>query len=203
MELNLDNKSAVIFGLPNSGKSTLANFILTGYGASALIYDTLQEYPDDPFDRYIPKNRADVTEFERVIRRSMTGGKYSLIAVDEANRYCPSKPAPLPQAAADLNDWHAHYDLACLWICRRPVQLNQDLTELASYWFIFNLPGSIDSEYLDRMSYGLGDFVVALPKYHFAMVGPDRKFQLMNPVPREFATAKRIKPKTQSIETLK
>ena len=103
--LDLENKAFCIFGLPDSGKSTLANYILNQYGASAFVYDTLREYPADPFDSYSPKNQNDVAELESIIRAAIASGRYSLIVIDEANRFCPPKPAPLPQAIADLNDW--------------------------------------------------------------------------------------------------
>ena len=191
MQLNLDNKSLCIFGLPDSGKSTLANYILHIYGAQALMYDTLDEYPGNPFDSYVPRNRGSVAELENVTRRVLAARRYKLFIIDETNRFCPSKPKPLPQAIADLNDWRAHYGISIGYICRRPTQLHQDLTELAHYLFIFSLPGKNDQDYLNNLSRGLGDAVAQVPKYHFMVVYPDRRYELFSPVPREFATNKR------------
>jgi hypothetical protein len=201
MQLDLSSKSACIFGLPDSGKSTLANFILNRLGASALVYDTLHEYPGEPFDSYEPKGTYDVAELEGVIRKVMASRKYSMFVLDEANRFCPSKPSPLPQAVADLNDFRAHYGLGCIFISRRPVQLNQDLTELAHFLFIFQLPGKNDTDYLNSVSKGLGDAVFNLPKWHFIVVYPDRHYEVFNPVPRDFATNKLIKPRSIETET--
>ena len=193
MQLDLINKSFCIFGLPDSGKSTLANYILKTFGATAFVYDTLREYPAEPFDSFEPKNTYNVPELESAVRRVMAAKRYRLFLIDEANRFCPSKPKPLPQAIADLNDWHAHYDIAAAFICRRPVQLNQDLTELAQYLFIFQLPGKNDQDYLNSVSRGLGDAVAKVPKYHFMVVYPDRHFEQFSPVPASFATSKKIK----------
>lgn len=191
MNLDLTSKGFCIFGLPDSGKSTLANFILTKFGRLAFVYDTLHEFPSDPFDSYEPNSRMSVPELERVIRSVIRSRKYRLFVLDEANRFCPSKPKPLPQAVADLNDWRSHYDMGAGFICRRPVQLNQDLTELAHYLFIFRMPGKNDRDYLNNLSAGLGDTAARLPKYHFLVVDPERNYTTSKPVPPSFATDKK------------
>ena len=190
MDLNLQNKSFAMFGLPDSGKSTLAHCILCSYGSSAFVYDTLNEYPDQPFDRYAPRGRYDAAELERVIKAVKS--RYSLIIIDETNRFCPSKPKPLPQEIADLNDFRAHYGLAVGFMARRPVQLNQDLTELAHYLLIFRLPVKNDIDYLNSLSADLGDVVSQLPKYHFAVVDSERNFTICPPVPANFTTDKQL-----------
>jgi len=190
--LDLSGKSFCIFGLPDSGKSTQANFILNAYGKSAFIYDTLGEYADEPYDSYRPDDRYSPGELETVIRAILKSRRYSMVIIDEANRFCPPKPAPLPQAVADLNDWRAHYGLSVGFIARRPVQLNQDLTELAHYLFIFNLKGKNDIAYLNDLVAGLGDAVLNIPKYHFIMMDPGRNYELYSPVPASYKTAKEL-----------
>lgn len=191
--LNLENRSFCIFGLPNSGKSTLAHYILNQYEAHAFVYDTLNEFPPEPFDSYAPKGRYDAAELEAVIRPVMTGGKYSLIIIDEANRFCPSKPKSLPQAIADLNDWRAHYNLSVGFLTRRPTQLNQDLTELSDLIISFGLDGVNDIHYLNELKDGFGDIVSNLAKYHFAIYSKeDREVTVYSPVPAELKTDKII-----------
>lgn len=192
--LDLENKGVCIFGLPDSGKSTLNNYILTRYGPAAFVYDTLNEYGDDPYYSYSPKNRNDVREMETVVRRAFNSLQYRLIAIDETNRFCPPKPAPLPQAIADLNDWRAHFRLAVIYIARRPVQLNQDLTELAHYLICFHLDGKNDTAYLNDLKSGLGDTVSSLPRYHFAVYSKAESSVIVyNPVPLEYKTNKKFK----------
>lgn len=190
MELDLESKGWAVFGLPDSGKSTLVNYILNQYGPQAFIYDTLNEYGVGPYDSYAPRGRYDADELQDVIRLAMK--RYQMIAIDEANRFCPPKPAPLPQAIADLNDWRAHYGISTGYVCRRPVQLNQDLTELAHYLFIFSLQGKNDGQYLNDLSDGLGDMVQQLQPYHFVIVDPQRHYQVSPPVPASFATDKKL-----------
>lgn len=186
--LELENKSFCTFGLPDSGKSTLTCYILSQFGASGFVYDTLNEYPSEPFDSYIPKGNYDTVELETVIR--LVKKQYRLIVIDEANRFCPSKPAPLPQEVADLNDFRAHYGLAVGYVCRRPVQLNQDLTETAHYLLIFLLRGKNDIDYLNSIAAGLGDTVSQLQPYYFVVVDPLKRYEVYSPIPREFITDK-------------
>jgi len=191
--LDLSGKGFCIFGLPDSGKSTLANKILSEFGSSAFVYDTLSEYADEPYDSYIPDDRYNPAELELVIRNILASRRYSLIVIDEANRFCPPKPAPLPQAVADLNDWRAHYGLAVGFIARRPVQLNQDLTELAHYLFIFQLDGKNDVRYLNDLKDGLGDAVTNLAPYHFVLYHKGSDFEVYSPVSETFTTDKKLK----------
>ncbi|CAI82866.1 hypothetical protein cbdbA704 [Dehalococcoides mccartyi CBDB1] len=167
------------------GKSNLAATLLDMYGSTALVYDTLSEYPDTAaYDRYVPANRYNSAELEKITRAVMRSRRYRLFIIDEANRYCPSKPSPLPQAIADLNDWcrHEQYDIVPVYLCRRPTQLNQDLTEQADYLCIFRLAGVNDVKYLNELSAGLGDTVRQLSQYHFVMVDQARNYQVMRPV---------------------
>ena len=176
MQLDLENKSFVIFGNKYEGKSKWAEYLLTAWGDQAIVYDTLSEYADGPFDSYRPSDRQSVEEYERIIRAIMDSRRYRMLIIDESNRFNPSKPARLPQATADLNDWHRHpeYNLAVGHVCRRPVQLNQDITELSHFMVIFQLPGKNDFQFLNDISYlnskasGLGDAVTQLPKYHYS-----------------------------------
>jgi len=192
--LDLNSKGFCIFGSPDGGKSTLANYLLKPSGAGAIVYDTLNEFPDSPFDRYVPDSRYDSSELELVTRNILAARRYTLFVIDECNRFCPPKPAPLPQAIADLNDWRAHYNLTVGFIARRPVQLNQDLTELAHYLFIFRLTGKNDIAYLNDLSRGLGDAVSLLPPYYFIVKSPDGSFEVYEPVPADNATDKKLTP---------
>ena len=190
--LDLNNKGFAVFGLPDSGKSTLTNSILMSYGSKAFVYDTLGEYADEPYDRYVPSDRQSADELGIITQSVLAARRYNLYVIDEANRFCPSKPAPLPQAIADLNDWRAHYGLSIGFIARRPVQLNQDLTELAHFLIVFALRGKNDIQYLNDISQGLGDTVRELARYHFAVVAPDRSYQVYAPVTPDNATRKRL-----------
>jgi len=192
MKLETANKQGCLFGLPDSGKSTLANWLLTRWGGKAFVFDTLNEFPEKAFYRYVPVNRGDVSEFETVTRKVMATRQYQFYVVDEANRYLPPKPSPLPPAARDLNDYRAHYGLGTLFIARRPVQLNQDVTELSNNLILFILDGKNDVDYLNDMCKGLGDTVEHLKPYHFIVYRKGQGFTMCQPIPSSFATDKKI-----------
>lgn len=176
MNVDLVRKSFCCFGLRGTGKSTLANHIADQFKSKALVYDTLREAPiNSNYDIYQPRIRNSVPELEAVIAR-IKQSQYKLFMIDETNRFAPSKPVPLPAQLADLNDQCRHYGLTVGYIARRPCQLNQDLTELADYLFIFHLKGKGDIRYLDDISSGLGDAVLSLHDFQFVLVMPDRSF---------------------------
>ena len=188
MAIDLSAKSFCIFGLRGTGKSTLLHTILNEFGKHGLYYDTLWESPDDAaYDSYRPKDRYSVAELENIVRSAVPANNtikphYRLIAIDEANRFCPPKPAPLPPVIADFNDQLRHYTMTGGYIARRPCQLNQDLTELADYIFIFRLTGKNDLSYLGKLVSGLDIAVSRLANHEFIMVKPDRSFVVCDPV---------------------
>ncbi len=196
IDVDIDGKSFAIFGLPDSGKSTFANYLLATLGPSAFVYDTVHEYPlDKAYTVYRPTDRRNPAELEAVIRTAVFKNpvrRWKYFIIDEANIFCPSKPAPLPRAVADLNDLRAHYGVALGSIARRPVQLNQDLTDLAHYLFIFKLSGKHDIDYLNNISAGMGDAAGALLPYHFVIRHPNGTWNVSEPIGKEYATDKKL-----------
>ena len=185
MKLQLTRKTFAIFGYKAGGKSTLAQYIASKYGETCLYYDTLHEVPDSVnFFSYSPVARQSLAELLGIIKIIQTSRHYRLFIIDEANRFARAKPAVLPQELADMNDWcrHPQYNLGIGYIARRPVQLNQDLTELCDYLFVFQLGGKNDIQYLNSLRQGLGDVVLNLPLYHYCLVYPDRKWKVFSPI---------------------
>lgn len=179
---DLTNKKIVVFGMQGSGKSHLVkNYILPRIHRG-IVFDTLNEYPQ--FTRYVPKsrNKDGVPELELFIKYAIKN-KYSMIVVDEANRYMLPKPIPLPEQVSYLNDFQLHIPISFLCIARRPVQLNTDITELAHYIICFNLAGKNDIGYLNDLTDGLGDSVAQLQEYEFIVAGlPRQNYQKFPPV---------------------
>jgi len=196
----LKNKVFVVFGLRGTGKSTFVNHIANSVGVSALVYDTLSESPPSPkYSVYRPHDRYNVGELETVIKMiipSTTKAPFaSLFIIEEANRFCPSKPHVLPPIVADLNDQCRHYNMGLGFVARRPVQLHQDITELADYIVIFRLSGIRDIKYLNDISMGLGDTLKTLKGHDFIIVDPDRSYHVYNAIPanaRWLETANRL-----------
>jgi len=181
--IDLHRKTFVLFGLRGTGKSTLANHIANAFKSKCLVYDTLDEVPADAkYDSYIPKVQNSAAELEILVKSVKISSQYELLLIDEANRYCPSKPSPLPPEVADINDQCRHYNLALGYIARRPCQLNQDLTELSDYMFVFHLKGNADIKYLENIAKGLGKAVLECKPFYFIQVNPDRSYKLMQPI---------------------
>lgn len=181
---NLTDKRFVILGLQGTGKTYLAKYIL-GQQPASIVYDVMHEYKG--YNRYIVKYRQykqeAIDELNKLVSQVVIGsGKIKLFILDEANRFCPPKPKPLPDSILELNDWQRHYHISLGAICRRPTQLHTDLIELAHYLFIFQLKGKNDLLYLDALAAGLGDMVVTLPEYHFVIVHPNHEFEVHPPV---------------------
>lgn len=186
MKLDLRRKTAAIFGYKEGGKSTLAKTLAASYGEEALYYDTLHEIPKEaPFFAYKPKITSDVGELETIITLVERSKKFRMFFIDEANRFCPPKPKPLPPKVQDLNDWcrHPQYNVGVVYVARRPVQLNSDLTEICDYLIIFQLGGKNDIDYLNSMARGLGDAVESLNKWEF-VIAPNKRsdFKKFNPI---------------------
>jgi hypothetical protein len=181
--IDLTGKTACIFGLRGTGKSTLSHYILSQAGSRGFLYDTLDESPPNAkYASFTPKIKNSDLELSNIITLLVKSSQYKTIGIDEANRYCPSKPAPLPPVIADLNDHCRHYGMTVLYIARRPCQLNQDLTELSDYLFIYHLKGKADISYLENISQGLGEAVLQLKEFHFIQVNPDRSYKEYPPV---------------------
>ena len=185
---NLKGKAITVIGLKGSGKSVWVQYLLNTV-KKHLIVDPMLEYQG--YRRYIPKFRSfsdvateelDMVAEELVVPEKGNKAKVDLFAVDEANRYCPARH-PLSPMIMDINDFQRHWDLTTVWVARRPTQLNTDLVELSNYIIVFNLAGKNDHQYLNDLSDGLGDAVLALPKYHYMFVNENRQYEQMSPVP--------------------
>jgi energy-coupling factor transporter ATP-binding protein EcfA2 len=188
MMIDLTDKGWAVLGPRGGGKSVLVKHIL-GLMPSHLVYDPLNEHQGNR--RYVPTVRESVPELESAIKALVIpkrAGGYavpapSLFVLDEANRYLPPKPAPLPAAVGDLNDFARHWGVSCGYVARRPVQLNQDITELAAYLFVFRLTGRLDCKWLDGLYEGLGDTVRRLKPYHFVVLENGVGYSIHAPVP--------------------
>lgn len=185
MIVDLRNKRFCIFGLQGSGKSVLVKALLKEVKDS-IVYDVLKEHKG--FNRYLVTYRqrsdAAIAELNRFVNEVVIGShQIRLFILEEANRYCPPKPVPLPDSILDLNDFQRHENIAFGIVCRRPTQLHTDLVELAHFLFVFHLAGKNDYAYLEAISEGLGEAARKLPDYHYCLVYPDRHFEVKKPVP--------------------
>ena len=179
--MELQAKRIVVFGLQGSGKTNYIKHLLAQV-PNHLVYDVLHEYKG--YNRYIPEDRSSVQELELATRLvTKPPYKIKLFALDEANRYCPPKPSPLPKAILDLNDFNRHFGVTFLIAARRPTQLHSDLVELAHYRVFFSLHGKNDLLYLDQLKDGLSETVLNLAPYEYAVLDERGKIKVYPPCP--------------------
>ena len=184
--LDLREKTVSIFGLKGSGKSSLLKAIVVEE-PQHFIWDPLRELPDSlggvEMRRYYPREKDSEEEAALFVRRVASElPNNKLLAFDEANQIARPR-ARLPKALRDLADFSRHLGTGLVWIARRPVTLHTDLVELSDYICCYTLAGKNDQQYLNSLSRGLGDLVPKLPRYHFALVRPDRSYTVCAPVP--------------------
>lgn len=189
-------KSTVIVGLPESGKSTFAEHLATMWGKDCIVYDTISEWPTDKvYDVYRPKDSYSINELVSFLNsfvKSYPGKKtrrYKYLIIDEANRFAPGEGKPLHPALVELNDQRRHdpYHIGFVLIARRPVQLHPDLVALADNVCAFLLTGKNDIKYLNDLKIKFGDSLSELKPYEAAVFIHGRTSYL-RPLPKAKVT---------------
>ena len=145
-----------------------------------LIYDPLDEHAG--YRRYIPTDRNDPEELNKLINDLVIPRKPRLFVVDEANKYVKPKPTPLGSGTADLNDFARHWGMSCGWVCRRMTQFSTDIVELSNHLFFFKLSGKNDYQYMENLHQGLGDAVRNLKPHEFMSLTNGSEMELHAPV---------------------
>lgn len=182
MQVDLERKSFLIFGLHESGKTVLAKHICANF--NAVIFDPLGEFDPNHYDVYKPKQTGYpeiAREFDNFLEK--VKGKYNLIYISEASRVFPSK-RPLFPVARQFFDTYRHTPWACAvgMDCRRPVQLYTDLIETAKYIFCFQQTGVRDLQYMNFINSDIQELPKHLEKFHFMQINPDRSFFINKPL---------------------
>ncbi len=195
MNISLKRKHTMVFGLKHSGKSNFVQWLISQPEYSSHIaYDVCKEH--DVLNTYSPNHRRGkeaIVEFGGVVERLVTeadrGIRPELLIVEEISRLAPNRGSQ-SDALMELVDLNRHYDVGIVGIARRPAQVQTDLVELADQLVIFRLTGKNDVQRLNREAAGLGDAARELDDYHFIVVGPDRRWQVHEPVPEMDTTGK-------------
>lgn len=178
--IDLVNKRFTITGLPGSGKTELAKFLLR-HTEQHLVYDPMQEYQG--YNQYIPTNRNSEEELSTMILKMVIPWKPRLFLVDESNRYIRPKPHPLPEGVEDLNDRSRHYGISWGLVFRKPSQLNTDVSELCHYHFVFSLQGRNDKRWADAYHQGLGKVMADMKPFHFLVLQAHGEYYVHDPIP--------------------
>lgn len=180
--------STFICGLRNYGKSYFAQAVCRR-APSVFVIDPMDEYGDIPNAlAYVPEHRSYSRVALREIDQALTyflgmENRAGLLIFDEVVRYAPNKRIP-PEKLAEINDLMAHYDLACIWIARRPADVWTPLVETANNIMVFHLAGRNDHLYLrNRVSPQAAEQSHKLKRYEHLYIGIDRQATIMPPLP--------------------
>jgi DNA helicase HerA-like ATPase len=193
INLNDSNRSKriIICGLPGSGKTNFAKFLIAGVNPKnrVVIWDANGEYTKIPrnCDRYIPTNKqyspAMIEEFNLFIDKLVfTGKRPKVLLIDEANMLFPAKKTLIPKMAIILNT-NRHLKMNLIFVTRRPRSLHTDIIELSEL-FIFRLSGLNDEQFLREVKKGLDDLVInRLEDYKCYYVNEKREIKKLAKVP--------------------
>lgn len=187
-DITLRNKIVVFTGPPDSGKSNLVKWLLTQPEyRSHLVYDPLFGFDPDLFNVIRPPDRSTKwrryedgnPELNEAVDRFVIGAgsehRPSFFVVDEAGRLLPNNK-PVGAAMGELNDFNAHYGISLWVVGQRLAQINTDLENKATHYFVMGYQGKNDRRALANVHTGLPDALDNIKHhdpYGFAYVGPN------------------------------
>ena len=200
MNIKLEDKIACFVGPPDSGKTSLARYLLTlPEYRSHLIYDPLGGFDPELFNVVRPPKETKYRRYQEgnpelnhAVDRFITGVEPKLrpryFVVDEAGRLLPNGK-PEGGAVGEINDFNAHLNLGLWIIGQRLQQLNSDLKNKATYYFITGYSGKNDKNYLDDIHEEASNYVNnQKSRYDFTLIGPNGQidnYKSIDPMERD------------------
>ena len=148
MKIDLKNVKTCVFGIQGSGKTYLTtNFLINNF-KHAFIYEI---HPED--FKHLQNSRHYIFKYEPASLRISTlndvckqvkelGKKKEIDAfiLDEADLFLKNH-VYIPPAIQDLVLNHRHYNLALIFITRRPQSIPTEIVESCEHMFIFKIEG--------------------------------------------------------------
>jgi len=144
--INLKNVKTCVFGIQGSGKTYLVEHKLLKNFKHAFIY---QIHPEDfttAKQHYVYKyneKSLNISHLEKTVKIVKELGKQKKIdcfVLDEADLFLKSGFA-IPKNMTDLILNHRHYNLALIFISRRPQSIPTEIVESSEHLFIFKIEG--------------------------------------------------------------
>jgi len=193
--MKLENKIVIFTGPPDSGKSNLVKYMLTmPQYRKHLVYDPLFGFDADEHNVIRPPNRD--TQWRRyekgnpmlnqAVDEFVLGPeqKYrpDYFVVDESGRLLPNKK-PEGSAMGELNDFNAHYGIGLWLIGQRLAQINSDMENKATHYFVMGYQGKNDRNHLKDVHTDLPETLDSTSKFGFVHVGPNNNIHRVEPVP--------------------
>lgn len=161
--INLRQVKTGVFGIQGSGKTYIVEHHLIRSFKKPFVYLL---HPEDfrtcgnNVEIYIPYK---IIQGKRMIDRSpehldrviglvveqAKKGKYDAFILDEASTFLPKNYQSMQKFpnVIDLCDNHRHYNLAFVYMARRPQVITTEITETSQYLFVFAIDGVRVKEY--------------------------------------------------------
>lgn len=162
--INIQDKKICIFGIQGSGKTELAKHIIR-YFQKPMIYEVNPDMRDTNAYIYRPKSLTvdELDEFCLKIKKLAKIGKINLFVIDEADIFFRSNFHLMPNIN-DLIVNHRHYNLALMFISRRPQDIPSKIIESSHHIFVFSIDGVNAVERLNKLHKG---FKILLSKLEY------------------------------------
>lgn len=193
MEINLESKHWVLFGVKDSGKSYLADKLMqkaADNGKLIVIFDPMDEYSDhENIMRIIPtakRGQKAIDELDRTLEEiEDRKEEIDYFLCDEISRF-HSKGGELKGPLGEMIDLNAHWDMGVGFVCRRPTQMHTDIREMADWIFVFALRGRNDVKSLDEISNGLTETMEEMvsnePWHSYIAINERRDYDIHPPI---------------------
>lgn len=190
--INLQNKTFVVVGLKNTGKSYLIQNSILNSIPDNVVFDINGEYRNCENAKYVYKSNSRqysqemISEVDNFIEKMVNVKKPQLVIFEEADQIAPNQRLT-SSSLLHLNSTCRHFNkergIALGFIVRRPADLSSKIIEIADYIFIFQLSGKNDLNYLDQLKTGLKDIMPQIESNHkFIVLDGARNYEVYNAI---------------------
>lgn len=152
--MNVNNCKICLFGIQGSGKTFFVeNYLLEKY-KNPIVYLMHKEdfinggkhvnkiIPQDEHGN-VDTSMKTLNKWSKKIKENAIEGKIDAFIIDEADLFIPKDFRSLQKYSFfhDIVINHRHYNLAMIFITRRPQELPTVITEQSAHYFIFSIFG--------------------------------------------------------------
>jgi hypothetical protein len=200
--LDLKNVSTVVCGTKGSGKTYMAKFLASHFKKPYwyLIHkDDLADMPNN-VNTIIPSTTS-IGELEttlKAVKEMAIKKQIDCFILDEAEMFIPKDFRSLQSKSPVLNDLvinNRHYNLALIFISRRPQSLPTQIFETSDNIFLFAIEGKNINEYFSQLHQGFEPLIPRLSKEHHNYIHKSlgQEPKLMSPIKIERSKKKNDK----------
>lgn len=139
--MNLKEMKIFVGGIQGSGKTELAKYLATNFKKAIVFTPHSDDWKKEKVFIYEAKNpRGDLPEFCNAVKIMAKEKKIQLVIFDDADLLFQSN-MDIPLSLRDLHINHRHYNLALMFVSRRPQDIPTPIIESSHYSFILKCEG--------------------------------------------------------------